>query len=98
MIGIRPGFSRNLAFHGVAATHCVGVGGSLFVSIGLAIASEARVVGVHVPTVGPTVVVVVIAAWAWARRVVSTSRRACIACRQLRLKLGDVIVFAGELG
>jgi hypothetical protein len=79
MIGIRPGCSCDLAFHGVAATPGVGAGGSLFVSIGLAIASEARVVVVHVPTVGPTVVGVVIAAWAWARRVVSTSRRVCIA-------------------
>jgi hypothetical protein len=68
------------------------------VAIGSTIASEARVVVVHVPTVGPTVVGVVIAAWAWARRAVSTSRRACIACSQLRLKLGDVGVFAGKLG
>jgi hypothetical protein len=52
---------------------------------------------VHVPSVCPTVVGVVVAAGAWSCRSVSVSECACVACLQLRFQFGDVCVLAGEL-
>ena len=66
MVGIRPGVSANLAFVCVGAAHGVRACGGGLMASGLAIAGLAGVVGVDVPSVSPTVVGVVVAAWACA--------------------------------